>query len=430
MLRKDERDELDNIWELYGLKENPYSTQAILVLGGTIPIESFVGREEQTSRLKKLLGSKGGSRTLVYGDVGVGKTSFVNVVRAQAYNKGFFTPFKEITVIEHWGVDEFIGNTLSAIYSSCKLLGDKKPISQKTFSKLEQLFEIAREEREIGASIAGFGGNYSTKKNTHGSPNTLSLAAFFQEIIEEINKSTKKDVIIHYNNLELMSEKNLRMLFDNLRDFFQTPNVHFIFVGNLTVFSSMQSIPRFSSIMTDTPIKIDNLTLDEIKKILKIRMEKMRISEEMNYFIPHAESSLQSLYELFNGNIRNILNSLSAAILAKTKERAIKLDEYTLCSTLKGILEERYLSELRNRAKDVLLEVVKHEEITNKSIAEKLHIARSNVSTYMNDLENEGCVYLRRKNGKDKFWSAQPQMKWYLLKVDEERAKQRSIVEF
>ncbi len=424
------RDELDNIWELYGLKENPYSIQAILVLGGTIPLDSFVGREEQLSRLKKTISSKGGSRTLVYGDVGVGKTSFVNVVRAQACGKGFFTPFKEIVVYDHWGVDDFIGNTLSAIYSSCKLIGDKSPVSPKTFSKLEQLFEIAREEKEGGVSLAGFGGNYAVRKNTHGTPNTGILTAFFQEIIEEIHKTTKKDVIIHYNNLELMSEKNLRILFNNLRDFFQTPNVHFIFVGNLTVFSTMQSIPRFSSIVTDSPIKIDNLSIEEIEKILILRMEKMRISDKITYFVPHTDSSLKSLYELFNGNIRNILNSLSAAVMARTKERAIKLNEYELCSTLKGILEERYLSKLSKRPRDVLLEVVNHEEITNKSIAENLDIARSNVSTYMNDLENEGCVHLRRKNGKDKFWAANPQMKWYLLKVNEERAKQKSLGEF
>ncbi len=427
MLRKDE---LDNIWELYGLKENPYSTQAILVIGGTVPIDSFVGREEQAIRLKKIIGSKGGSRTLVYGDVGVGKTSFVNVVRAQAYGKGFFTPFKEIAVIESWDMSEFIGNTLGAIYSSCKLLGEKKPISGKTFSKLEQLFEIAREEKEIGLSLAGFGGNYAARKSTHGTPNTVGLINLFQEIVKEINESTSREVIIHYNNLELMPEKNLRRLFDNLRDFFQTPNVHFIFVGNLTVFSTMQSIPRFSSILTDTPIIIDNLTIEEIKKILEIRLEKMRISKEITRITPHSESSLQSLYELFNGNIRNILNSLSTAILAKTSERAIKLDEYSLCSTLKMILEQRYLSRLTNRARDVLLEVITHEEITNKSIAEKLHIARSNVSLYTNELEDEGCIYIRRKDGKDKFWSAQPQMKWYLLKVDEERAKQRPLSEY
>jgi len=32
------------------------------------------------------------------------------------------------------------------------------------------------------------------------------------------------------------------------------------------------------------------------------------------------------------------------------------------------------------------------------------------------DLESAVCVYIRRKNGKDKFWSADPLFKWALLK--------------
>ena len=59
-----ENDCLKDIWELYGVKENPFSTSPILVIGGAIPIESFVGRGEHMKRLSKILGSKGGSRTL------------------------------------------------------------------------------------------------------------------------------------------------------------------------------------------------------------------------------------------------------------------------------------------------------------------------------------------------------------------------------
>ena len=45
-----------------------------------------------------------------------------------------------------------------------------------------------------------------------------------------------------------------------------------------------------------------------------------------------------------------------------------------------------------------------------------LKIPRSNISTYIRDLEDAGCVYLRRKNGKDKFWKADPKIRWSLLK--------------
>lgn len=33
---------LNNIWELYGVKENPFSTSPILVLGGSLPIEPIM----------------------------------------------------------------------------------------------------------------------------------------------------------------------------------------------------------------------------------------------------------------------------------------------------------------------------------------------------------------------------------------------------
>ena len=47
-------DSLKDIWELYGVKENPFSTSPILVVGGSISIDSFVGRSEHIKRLSKI----------------------------------------------------------------------------------------------------------------------------------------------------------------------------------------------------------------------------------------------------------------------------------------------------------------------------------------------------------------------------------------
>ena len=76
--------DFSDIWELYGLKENPFSTNPLLVLGGVIPITCFLGREKELERITKQFRSKGGSRTLIIGDFGVGKTSFVNFARYKA----------------------------------------------------------------------------------------------------------------------------------------------------------------------------------------------------------------------------------------------------------------------------------------------------------------------------------------------------------
>jgi Cdc6-like AAA superfamily ATPase len=271
---------IENVWEFYGLKENPFSISPLLVQGGVIPVESFVGRDDQLKRLGRTFGSPGGSRTVVYGEVGVGKTSFVNVARRKAFEKGFFTPFVEIAVLDDWDAQKLILNTLSSIYSTLRLMNDR-PISENTYKKLESLTEIAIEEKSVGVSLGGWGGNYGVQRKVPQQIPINTLIQFFKEIIEDLKGRTKKDVIIHYNNLELMSEEGARNLFSNLRDFLQTANVHFVFVGNASVNSIIQSLPRVSSIFSDTPIHIENLSLEEIKEILRRRVDGMKISNEL-----------------------------------------------------------------------------------------------------------------------------------------------------
>lgn len=409
-------DSINNIWELYGVRENPFSTSPILVIGGTLPIDSFVGRKDQIQRLNKILGSRGGSRSLVFGDVGVGKTSFVNVVRHTAMNAGFFTPVKEIAVQSDWTNDDFILNTLSGIYSTMKLITEK-PISAENMKKLETLLDSG-ENFNIGGAVAGFGANFGAEKRQAGKVTSLGLREFFNDVISDIMDHTHKEIIIHYNNLELLPDDKLRYVFDNLRDFFQTRGVHFIFVGNLTVHSTIQSMPRVSSTLTDTPFHIEALTFEEIEEVIKKRFVALRIRKDINLIYPYTPDCLQVLFKLMDGNIRNILNSLSTAVLETTKEKPTLLDARKLAATLKEVLEKRYLRDLQPRAKDVLLEIVQYPEITNKSLSDNLKIPRSNISSYVKDLVAAGCVYLRRKNGKDKYWSAEPKIRWALLTYD------------
>lgn len=420
-----EPETIRDIWELYGVRSNPFSIAPIYVKGGSIPLECFIGRQEQTKQLGKILGSRGGSRSLVFGEVGVGKTSFVNVVRAYAIKRGHFTPFKEIALQSEWTPNELVLNTLAAIFATLHLIKDK-PISNETYSKLESLVALGYNDKNFSLDILGCGGSYGKDRKT-SSVTSFALITFFTQICEEIVEKTGHDIIIHYNNLELYSEKSIKKHFENLRDFFQIEGVHFIFVGNLTVKGYFQSMPRISSTFTDTPINIGTFTLEEINEIIVKRFEMMKI-KGLDYVIPFTGDCLQRLYELWGGNIRYILNSLSTATQELTTEKAIIIDENLLAKTLKSVLEKRYYSKINERPRDVLMEIIRRDEITNKSLSKILDMDSSNVSHYMKDLENAGCVYIRRKNGKDKFWSADPLLKWDLLK--ENPGVQKTITAF
>ncbi len=414
-------------WELYGFTSNPFDTSPLLVQGGLLPIASFTGRKKEVEQLESLFRSSGGSRAFVCGDIGVGKTSLVNYVRHSASIRGFFTPFKEVSIRKDWNADQFVLNTLHGFYATLRLL-ESKPVSSEMYDRLEALVSLPNPHSKLtGIQIAGFGGEIA---ETGGQMNALTSSAlqqFLQDLVAEIKQTTKHDVIVHYNNIERLPEGVFRDLFEDLRDFFQTPYVHFVFVGNLTTLGWVQSTPRVASIMSDTPIMLKPLSMEETKQALAKRFDKLRIAN-LTYVVPYTPEALEQLYNLYSGNMRDILNSLSTACLAATKERPLVLDKNALTRVLRYVAETRLVREIPPRAKELLLVSVEHDEITNRHLARLLGIARSNVSKYTRELEQRGCMFVRRKDGKDKFWSVDPKIKWLTLR--EEKFTQKGMSQF
>ena len=157
----DDNAEESGIWALYGFKTNPFSTSPLLVKGGLIPIDCFIGRKTEFDSLVKMFHSSGGSRGLVCGDVGVGKTTLVNVARAEVISKGFFSPFEEIGVQKNWDADLFILNTLYRIYATLAKM-KQKPISEENYKKLQTLLELNNNQISgLGLNIGIIGANIS-----------------------------------------------------------------------------------------------------------------------------------------------------------------------------------------------------------------------------------------------------------------------------
>lgn len=412
-----------SVWELYGLFENPFSTNPLLVSGGILPIECFVGRDKENTRIKQQFRSKGGSRVLVVGEVGVGKTSFVNFAKYQAITSDkFFAPSKEIEVQEIWTSQDFVLNTLFVIYSSIISNKDgikKSHLSEETFKKLQSLVELnTLTNRGVGGSVLNISFQYNEERQTPATIPYLAIKDLLSKIVNEIYVNSKKETILHYNNLENIKEKSIKKIFDNLRDFFQTPYIHFVFIGNEITNSIIQSLPRLASILSDTII-LNTMSYSEIKKIIDERFNILKIkNDEIKVIKPFDESAMVLIYNLYNGNIREILNSLNTAVLEVTENLPVTLNKNDIARILNSVAEERFISPLSERVKQVLELIVKNGEITNKGIYNAMNIDKPNVSIYVHNLIDKGLVYLKRKVGKDKFWSARPEIKWVLLKTD------------
>jgi len=75
-----------NLWERFGFRDNPYDTRALSLSpeSALSVAAAFVGRDKSSTEwqlLTNFLRNPGGGCVAVEGDVGVGKTTFVNFHR-------------------------------------------------------------------------------------------------------------------------------------------------------------------------------------------------------------------------------------------------------------------------------------------------------------------------------------------------------------
>lgn len=409
----------DNIWELYGLRTNPFFTDPLLIFSGDVDLRvGFVGREEEIKRLKNIIYNNNSSRILVAGDVGVGKTTFVNYVRILASQDKFFTTLKEIAVQPEWNGVDFILNTLSALYYTIKLRTDldNSIINKELFRKLELLVDIVENrDKNYSLNLGALGGGVGTSTTMNiPAPNIHSLMLFFEQIVSEIKKSSYRGIILHYNNLDILSQEQIYNLFQSIRDFIQSRDVHFVFIGNPMVPQIISQIKRVKSVMSDDPIIINSLSVTEIKKLLEIRIKQLA-SPYLNPIKPYEDEIISRLYNLYEGNLRYILHSLTILFQEIVKDNPIVISNREMTRVLSETAKKRWISKLTDLEKEVLFLILESDEITNKNIAKKLQKHKQNVSKITNKLLDLCAIRIKRIEGKEKFFSVEPSIKWFLL---------------
>ncbi|MBI5397982.1 orc1/cdc6 family replication initiation protein [Candidatus Woesearchaeota archaeon] len=421
--------EYEDIWELYGLGNDPFFTEPLSLFGGIDIRVGFVGREEEVRRLQVLMGGSGGGRILVTGNVGVGKTTFVNFVRASAPSKQFFTPLKEIQTQPEWTGTDFVLNTLAAIHNTIKLRSDldSKQISQEIWKKLELLVDIVeRKDRNFSLDVLSVGGGYGTSTTINvPTPTINSLHVFFEQLVAEIQKMGFRQVILSYNNLEIIEPKDLTRLFNSVRDFIQTKNTKFIFIGGSSVSETISNIPRVQSIMTESPIVLQNLSLTQIKELLEKRIHYLSISGLIPKK-PYKDDAISTLYSLYGGNLRFILNAMSTAIKEVVRDVPLVVSSEDVKQILPEVAKNRWLNKLTTQEQEVLMYILHTGEVNNKKIATDLKKQKQNVSPITKKLKELSAIK-SRVEGTEKFFTAEFDIKWFLLQNERKSQPQSEV---
>ncbi|MBI3052189.1 AAA family ATPase [Candidatus Woesearchaeota archaeon] len=399
--------EYNLLWRRYGLKENPFFVDP-LTISGDVPLSLFVGRISERNELGNIIRT-GEARCLVVGYPGVGKTSLVNFVRSEAAKSAFFTPIREIEINRKMPGNEFIILTISAIYDTIKSNGISLP--RELAQKLDALYELTR-YGELTPEIANL--SYLNRQK---------LTDLFKELINKIVYPRFKGVILHYDNLDnIENPEDLLELISDIRDFILTKKIVYIFVGDSFLPSTIFQKTRVSSVFLTPAIEINKFSYEETIKILEQRLDYMRISETSRVIPPYSEGAIKKLYDLYEGNLRDILTSLTTCVKETAQSNSpILMTDESVQDILYEKVRKNILSKLSTEERkivQIMLNWGGHMTPTELSKQSK-KIIQSISSTYLPKLIEVGAVRFKQAEGRNRFYEVTPVMKWAKLQRSE-----------
>jgi len=322
-----------NRWTPLGLERDPFFQNELSATDAALyPATSyFVGRAAELERVATTVGSGSSSCTVIEGDAGVGKTSFVNTLKARLAAGGALTHENPIRLFDdttfHGLVTEVL-RTLLEIRATQLEAGVER--FQKATARTEQLWEkvatIAEGVTRRGGSVGVAGFSVGTNVSTVSPQGTGDR--YFDEVqraLADLSDRGRVPVLLHVDNLENLRDADLAQaatLVRNLRDYLLIPGGHWVFVGKTGVTQDVFEVREEVGSITAQPVSLDPLSPDDLRTLLEVRYQRLRRGR---HFTPPVELPVaQAVYGRFYGDLRSFLQLLSRAA-----ERALPADGKT-----------------------------------------------------------------------------------------------------
>ncbi len=426
-----------NLWERFGFRDNPYDTRALsLSKESALSVaEAFVGRGPKSDEWQlatNFLRNPGGGCAAVEGDVGVGKTTFVNFHRyvweIEAETK-LLTPASEISVQRDWGVRQLLLNILGALAGRLALnLGSKAAARDDLLTEVSALTGVlVRESFDVSAGInilgsGASGGRASSTVIHRGEVSDTILKQYFDRLLARVRKAKFAGVILHLNNLELLAREDpsqLSRFFDETRDILQTQHVYFFFVGYTGMFQEIiVPIERVRSIFFGHPIHLPPLSKQDVLRAVKLRYKLLALTKN-KWIAPVDDELVDQLYDIFSGKIRFIMDSIATLVMRLPEGVTSTISAETARVMLQNLTRERLRAVLTEAEQTVLMAAAEQGRFTNSSLAQATRKSKQNIVKYLKRLGELNFVYSTGKSGRSVYYETSPELA--LLRGDSAR---------
>ncbi|MDG6928751.1 MAG: hypothetical protein JRN39_05045 [Nitrososphaerota archaeon] len=311
----------ENVWEWFGFRKNPYDFLPLAVNKEDRAL--FVGRDAELPRLVAPIESDAGGVTVVEGRAGVGKTSFVNVVQYDRWqSKSCLPSFQVLQVLPNTDPIGFVLSAFSTCMGSLELsnprAADGDPYLKAGKAMVTQMLNSGW-SFSGGLGVGLLGGQGGAGKTAAPSspllpamPSILNTAGKWFDAASKLGWSK---FIIPVNNLDMLDDESAANFMNVVRDYmitFAKKGVWWVLIAKEGFVHALENrAHRVSEILTGPPVKLNPLSLDEVKKAIDVRASKYGKGGAK---APVPDEIVSWLYKLSDGEVRAIFKKLTDMI--------------------------------------------------------------------------------------------------------------------
>jgi hypothetical protein len=396
-------------WQAFGFKNDPLKTSPIV----KSTLELFTSYNKEIQECSSVL-TDNSVRLVIEGSRGVGTTSFANYLRFTAEAKKiYFTPRTEIKVEQGWRSETLLAAIISNFVREIELMEDNKAIiADQRFQSTKALSSrIAETYRSFGVDAFGFGASYGKQPGIVSQPIIVPspvLGHHFEDLIALVKKAGyKQGVLLQLNNLdigEIHSQKEMKYLFNAIRDYTQIEGSNWLFVGDLGLRKFIaQHVDRLDDIIS-YEVTINPMPMTDFLKMIVKR--KRFYSESANAELPIEREVLQYLYKITDGRLRYIFGLISRLM---TKLHVGDLTDKVTLDIAKPALitlgkDRVQRADITAVEEQVLKSLVALKEATPSNIAMKLEKTSQYVGRVLANLVTKRLVSSQRE-GRDRIYT-------------------------
>ena len=312
---------LPNLWGLYNLRSSPYFQATLRSDTEATPLGLFVGRERERQLLLTTIGSTRSSRQAVAGRPGIGKTTLVQAVKADAQEAGFWTSSEIMSLGSEGSSEDLLGRLLHGAYDA--VLASLPAAFGPAVEAAQQLVRSFRlRGGGFSASAFGFGAGGTQTEGVSTPPSALVLDGprVLRDLLAYAQAQGAQGLVLHLNNLENLSEADADRAADLLRSIrdqaLLLDGLHLIVVGTTdAVRTVVQTHTQIRSVFSD-PQVLQPLELKDVQKLLANRYAALQLGPEQPWRSPVEDAVVERLYLLFRGDLRGMLKALEDGMTA------------------------------------------------------------------------------------------------------------------